>query len=384
MKLSKLTSGLTAAALLFSSVSASIEAAPSIAASTSFKDVKSSDWYYSSIQKLISEGLVNGFEDGTFKPNKEISRAEFLKLVDVSLQLDIPANTSGKPWYTPYVNAAVEAGIHNTSDFNGNWTQPISRQEMARITVRAVDQTLRNTKTTDTQLVYEATKRGILSGLTGGELGLKENSTRAQATVIVDRVLTVLNGGNLTADKRAASYAEEAYRGTNVESMWGGSINPLPITASFSPRISGKISKVLVIDPKDNKSPYLNLVKGELVKEDRTSISNDYLVALQVDLENKNPVPNSKNVSYFNEMVSPPYMTYVWLFKNQSSPLSNKAFIELGQSTSKTVWVLYAINKSKLTEYKINNYPFFYFIWYSNNRTNIDIAHEGKVFSQEA
>lgn len=301
MKLSKLTTGLTAAALLFSSVSASMQAAPATAASTSFKDVKSSDWYYSSIQKLIMKELVNGFEDGTFKPNKEISRAEFLKLVDLSLQLDIPANLPGKPWYTPYISAAVEAGIHNTSDFNGNWAQPINRQEMARITVRAVDQTLRNTKTSDSQLVYEATKRGILSGLTGGELGLKENSTRAQAMVIVDRVLTVLSGGSLTADKRAASFAEVAFRGTNVETMWGGVIRPFPFTEDISPYAKGTFKQMLVIDLADKNSPYRNLVPS-LIRADGNSWSSDYLLAFNVVMAATKTLQNTER--YLREMIS--------------------------------------------------------------------------------
>lgn len=382
MKLSKLTTGLTAAALLFSCVSASIEAASTAAASTSFKDVKSSDWYYSSIQKLISKELVNGFEDGTFKPNQEISRAEFLKLVDLSLQLDIPANLSGKPWYTPYVSAAVEAGIHRTSDFNGNWTQPISRQEMARITVRAIDQTLRNTKTSDTQLVYEATKRGILSGLTGGELGLKENSTRAQATVIVDRVLTVLNGGNLTADKRAASYAEVAYRGTNVQTMWGGNIKQLPLEAKLSPNIVGKFMQVVVIDPDDKNSPYSNWIKGKLIKEDGKSLENDYVIAFKVELSNKTLGNGEKGKSYFYDMVGTTRINRVVLFNNSESPLGNKTFIEAG-TEKKTIWVTYTIGKSELMEYRESNFPFFYFIWISDNSINIDIAENAQVFGVE-
>ncbi|KKC49342.1 hypothetical protein VE23_23320 [Paenibacillus sp. D9] len=377
MKLSKLTTGLTAAALFFSCVSASIEAASTAAASTSFKDVKASDWFYSSIQKLISKELVNGFEDGTFKPNQEISRAEFLKLVDLSLQLDIPASLSGKPWYTPYVSAAVEAGIHRTSDFNGNWTQPISRQEMARITVRAIDQTLRNTKTSDTQLVYEATKRGILSGLTGGELGLKENSTRAQATVIVDRVLTVLNGGNLTADKRAASYAEVAYRGTNIETMWGGRIDSLPLSENLSYNVRGTFNQILVIDMSDSNSPFKNWVPG-LLKESRKDWINDYLVAFNITMEVVKTATNTN--LYFKEMVGNPYLETAIIYPfNLKSKLNSNDKINLGEKNKITTWYLATIDRKKLEFFKTKNWPFFYFDW-NNKGNHIWFSKEGRLF----
>ncbi|CDN43038.1 S-layer homology domain-containing protein [Paenibacillus sp. P22] len=378
MKLSQLTTGLTAAALLFSSVTASIEAASTAAASTSFKDVKSSDWYYSSIQKLISKELVNGFEDGTFKPNQEISRAEFLKLVDLSLQLDIPANLSGKPWYTPYVSAAVEAGIHRTSDFNGNWTQPISRQEMARITVRAIDQTLRNTKTSDTQLVYEATKRGILSGLTGGELGLKENSTRAQATVIVDRVLTVLNGGNLTADKRAASYAEVAYRGTNIETMWGTSIiRSFPFTEDISPNAKGTFKQMLVIDLADKNSPYRNLVPN-LIRADGNGWDNDYLIAFNVIMTATKTSQNTE--LYLREMISNPYMNFAAIYPlNFDSKLNKLETLKIQKNKTVEVWHLVTLDKKDFINIKNGDWPFLYFDW-ANKQNKIYLEKEGRIF----
>ncbi|ASS68809.2 MULTISPECIES: S-layer homology domain-containing protein [unclassified Paenibacillus] len=377
MKLSKLTTGLTAAALLFSSVSASMQAAPATAASTSFKDVKSSDWYYSSIQKLIMKELVNGFEDGTFKPNKEISRAEFLKLVDLSLQLDIPANLPGKPWYTPYISAAVEAGIHNTSDFNGNWAQPINRQEMARITVRAVDQTLRNTKTSDSQLVYEATKRGILSGLTGGELGLKENSTRAQAMVIVDRVLTVLSGGSLTADKRAASFAEVAFRGTNVETMWGGVIRPFPFTEDISPYAKGTFKQMLVIDLADKNSPYRNLVPS-LIRADGNSWSSDYLLAFNVVMAATKTLQNTER--YLREMISNPYMNFAAIYPlNSESKLNKLETLKIQKNSKTEIWHLVTVDKKNFTNIKNGNWPFLYFDW-SNKQNKIFFEKEGRIF----
>lgn len=41
-----------------------------------FIDVKKSDWFHAEIEKAVNDGLVQGYEDGTFKPNNNITRAE--------------------------------------------------------------------------------------------------------------------------------------------------------------------------------------------------------------------------------------------------------------------------------------------------------------------
>ncbi|SNX53601.1 S8 family serine peptidase [Thermoanaerobacterium sp. RBIITD] len=47
----------------------------------SFKDVKSSDWYYGAVEAAKQVGLTSGYEDGTFRPNAEISRQEMTAMI---------------------------------------------------------------------------------------------------------------------------------------------------------------------------------------------------------------------------------------------------------------------------------------------------------------
>ena len=51
------------------------------AADLSFSDVPSDYTYYSAITDLTAEGIINGFEDGTFKPEDPVTRAQFTKLI---------------------------------------------------------------------------------------------------------------------------------------------------------------------------------------------------------------------------------------------------------------------------------------------------------------
>jgi len=46
-----------------------------------FSDLSSDHWAYNNIQTLVSEGTINGYEDGTFKPSKTVTRAEFVKML---------------------------------------------------------------------------------------------------------------------------------------------------------------------------------------------------------------------------------------------------------------------------------------------------------------
>ena len=46
-----------------------------------FSDVKSSDWHYNAVTYLAQRGYVKGYGDGTFKPNSYISRAEIAQII---------------------------------------------------------------------------------------------------------------------------------------------------------------------------------------------------------------------------------------------------------------------------------------------------------------
>ncbi len=49
--------------------------------SVSYDDVDSSDWYYSYITYATAEGYVEGYDDGDFRPNEEINRAEAMVMM---------------------------------------------------------------------------------------------------------------------------------------------------------------------------------------------------------------------------------------------------------------------------------------------------------------
>ncbi|CAH1221605.1 hypothetical protein PAECIP111893_04741 [Paenibacillus plantiphilus] len=364
------------AAVLFL-LGSQISITTSSATAEGFKDVKSSDWFYSSVASLVQRGIVNGFSDGTFKPKQTVTRAELIKMAVTALKLDVAERKEGQSWYVPYVEAAKTAGVYTTKDFAAGWDKPITRLETARIAVRAVDRSLRDAK--DTELMYEATKRGLITGVANGELGKDESSTRAQAVVIIDRVLQALAGQTLKMDKRAASYAEVELRGTNMETMWGGKMNDLPQKHSLYTSITGTFEQILIIDLEDSESPYRSWATT-VKKINGVETNKDYLVAFKIVLENTKVTP--KGFFYFNNLASAPHFmdAYIPLNKEKPSPFGQKKYILQDTLNKITTWDLQVISKDKLSDFKKSNMALLYFTL--TNGKDIDLAPKGKIFGK--
>lgn len=90
--------------------------------SAGFSDVSADDWYYSYVTFARSKGFITGYSDGTFHPNDYITRAE---AVSMSMQMSGIieydsfgfesqfSDVSGDDWYGYAVSAAVDYGIVN-------------------------------------------------------------------------------------------------------------------------------------------------------------------------------------------------------------------------------------------------------------------------------
>ncbi len=85
-----------------------------------FSDVTNTSPYADAINYVQTEGIVGGYPDGTFKPNDEINRAEFTKIIVGSaynLTNLEPENervfrdVKGSEWFAPYIAKAVDEGI---------------------------------------------------------------------------------------------------------------------------------------------------------------------------------------------------------------------------------------------------------------------------------
>ena len=63
---------------------------------TSFDDVESGKWYTSYIAYLEKYDVINGYADGTFRPDSEITRAEFVAMAERAYSLFATLRTAIK------------------------------------------------------------------------------------------------------------------------------------------------------------------------------------------------------------------------------------------------------------------------------------------------
>lgn len=80
-----------------------------------FRDVRTTDWFYSDVMSLKDIGVIDAYPDGSFKPYNKVTYGEVLKMVTVAFDANIPAYTSGTHWALRYYNAAVSSGIIKSS-----------------------------------------------------------------------------------------------------------------------------------------------------------------------------------------------------------------------------------------------------------------------------
>ncbi len=117
--------------------------------SINFPDVKKSDWYYDAVQKAFSIGVVEGYTDGTFKPANEITAAESLKIIELSLVKNYVNPLDGgavvqsftdvklNAWYAPYLTYAKQKQyIEAKGDGSYDPERKMSRADFAEAVYR--------------------------------------------------------------------------------------------------------------------------------------------------------------------------------------------------------------------------------------------------------
>lgn len=184
-------------------------------------------WAEAEVAQLISTGIVSGYPDGTFRPDEQITRGAFIKMVVAARDLaPAPGNTAGFAdaeghWVAAqgWIGAASAAGIVRLHEYPAGKFEPdrpITREEIAVMVVRALgreadalssavtDGRVGNQRFDDVSLwsrpghVALAIERGIVTGYQEGLTGAytfrpNREATRAEAAVMLIRMLKAVN-----------------------------------------------------------------------------------------------------------------------------------------------------------------------------------------------
>jgi hypothetical protein len=163
-----------------------------IAQAVEFTDLQG-HWAAGVIEKLVGQGIISGYEDKTFRPNKMINRAEFSAIIARALELETV--DPGMEGCSPCIDARNNAKLAIFSD-------AADVPEWAKGSVAAV--------------VYEGLLKGYIG--TGGESTFQpaKQLTRAELAAIISRVLVQKLGdqkppqASFADQKQIPAWASEA------------------------------------------------------------------------------------------------------------------------------------------------------------------------------
>ena len=112
---------------------------------TGFSDIQAGDWYANTVGYAVQVGIVSGYPDGSFKPNKPITRAEFASIASrfdaLAQGNDIAFNDlAPSHWgYNAIRSAATKGWISGYPDNTFRPEKAISRAEVTSITNRMLN-----------------------------------------------------------------------------------------------------------------------------------------------------------------------------------------------------------------------------------------------------
>lgn len=171
-----------------------------------FSDTSINAWYYPHMEMLVQKGGINGYADGTFKPDNIITNAEFVKIIVGLVGGDVSA--SDVHWADGYIQKAKSLGIVDADELPvTDYDEPIRRQTMAKYAARTMNKVLGETPAENTSeytaeikdwpdvceackpYVAEVYSKGVICGMPDGTFSGSNYTTRAESTTMLVRMI---------------------------------------------------------------------------------------------------------------------------------------------------------------------------------------------------
>lgn len=173
-----------------------------------FKDVSKDRWSYDSIQRLVELGVIEGFPNGTYRPEAPLTRAQGAIIIGRALEVDtnqlqqhtfsdVTRSTNGHD----YIYALTNMEVFDKAD-QFNPKDPLTRAQMAKVLVHAFELSGQLNKTfTDVPTSHWAyddvqtlVSTGITTGTSKNKFSPNQAVTREQMAAFIHRTLGYLDG----------------------------------------------------------------------------------------------------------------------------------------------------------------------------------------------
>lgn len=263
-----------------------------------FSDVSSTTKYSEAITKLSKLNVINGYEDGTFGPEKEITRAEFTKLIvymlgygSLSTKITQFEDVSQDHWANANIRTAYDMGIVNGfDDVTFKPDDPVTYEQALKMVVCTLGYTVNAEK------------------LGGYPAGYRQQAINLELTKGISDI----------------SYEQNATRGVVAQVMYNALEVDMQEVSNTSIQSSGK----------NLLNDYLNVyqIKGTIVGVEDSKTSECTIELLQNQLDIKDSKGNE----------------YVIIYENLG-----KTFAEMNKYLGQTVNIFYRQDKSSEDKFLI-------------------------------
>jgi hypothetical protein len=181
-----------------------------IAGRKTFTDISNS-WAKDSIEEATELGFVEGYEDGTFRPQANVKRSEFIGFLMRALNVDVPTvekldfvdDEDIPTWAKGYIAKAVELGVttgYEDNTFRAN--KHITRAEICAMLVRAAKIDVKAAANYELSFadkkqipvwaelsVKASAKAGLVKGRAGNVVAPHDRATRAESVQFILNLL---------------------------------------------------------------------------------------------------------------------------------------------------------------------------------------------------
>lgn len=265
----------------------------SFASGSDFVDIQN-HWAKENINRMVVNSKINGYPDGTFKPNNEVTTLEFMKILFSTLDIEL-VEEGLKKWPEHYIATAKK---YNLPD---NYNEKLSRYDAVEIIGKLIDLkgvTASSNKFKDLDGKYKnnvlkLTKLKIINGYEDKTFRGKNTITRAEAVTIALR----------TADAHKSIIANKKFKITSDISNIG-----------FEVKDKGAIDKIRY-----------EIKNSKLIFRDEGRFS--YLTDYSID---EKYITNKNLIKILEELVSE--NTYTAVYYVPSKYIINQIIIRYGEN----------------------------------------------------
>lgn len=169
-----------------------------------FRDVSTTDYFYDHVLDLRDAGAIGGYNDGTFRPYNQATRAQLVKIVVLAFHISLYTGSeqpftdvpNDHPFYQYIMTAWQNNIISGYSDGTFRPYNNVTRGQISKIAVESARMEDMSTNTpsfsdvptshTFYRYIETAFANGILNGYADGTFRPDADATRGQITKIVN------------------------------------------------------------------------------------------------------------------------------------------------------------------------------------------------------